>query len=198
MLKRCTLFVLLGAIACGPTPKAEKRLESFGTVEMPAVVRFVAAKYFREGNNNPDAPAFDYKRPMILQVVDEFEKHLLGKVETNVPATTMSIHRVAMIGKGDLLIKELGDRAETNLAYVWELLARQPSPSDREGVLYSERQSLPFIQNVFFIRGTDGNLWAVSVYWAELHSSEEDNYGWVINAVPTSNPWDNDVRVFSR
>ena len=197
-LKKCCLFVLLGAISCSPPPKEEKRLEPFGTVQVPAVDRFVAADHFRVGNSNPDVPDFDARRPMIFLMDDEFKAHFVGKIESDVPAATLSIHRVRMIGKGDLFIKELGHLAETNLAYVWELLARQPGSGSRGGVLYSERQFVPYIENVFFIRGTDGNVWTVSVYWTEVHSSEADDYGWVVSADPTSQAWDNDSRVFSR
>ena len=46
ILKRCSLFVLRGAIACGPVPKKPGLLKPFGSVEVPAVSKFVAAEHF--------------------------------------------------------------------------------------------------------------------------------------------------------
>jgi hypothetical protein len=183
-------------ISCAKKP-AEKRMQPLTTVSVPAVDRFVAADHFRVGNDDPSEPGFNSERPMISLLDEDFERVFVGKVETKVPATTLNVHRVAMIGKGDIFLAELGERAETNLAHVWELLTRQPS-SSYKGALYSERQSLPLIRNVFFVRGTDGNLWAIEMYWSEVYLPQKDHLGWVISAEPTKQPWDNDSRIFSR
>ena len=65
----------------------------------------------------------------------------------------------------------------------WALLEKQPrGPHGEGGVLFCVSGSIVSDPNVFFIRGTDGNLWQVDLYWGELDPYDPWRMGWVLYA----------------
>jgi len=180
---------------------AEKRLKPFGTVAVPAVAAFVAAEHFIANvNNDPQGVPVVPEGVTIFNVDPTFKRCLLGKIEEKIPAMTLTVYTLDTICKNSLILAELGDRAETSLAHLWALLEKQPNgPYSGNGALYSIAQKgIPSAWNVFYIRGTDGNLWAVEVYWYQSVFELLDN-GWSIGARAVREViLDKEFRIFSR
>lgn len=172
-------------------------LRQIATVEVSACERFVAAEHFKE---HVGGESLREHESVICEFGGYFEKYFLGKIEENIPATTLTLHvhsKKAMTDAG--IVKELGERAETKLAQVYELLSRQliggawgstPSP------LYHESRA----KNAFYIRGTDGDLWVVTVAFRhhtiygdgpdamEGHPADQW-WAWNVSADPITSGW---------
>jgi hypothetical protein len=201
------LVVLIGPLAflalvnaCGP--KAEKRLQPSGKVLVPAVARFVAAEHFVSPafeSDHQDGPLERGDGVWLATMNEEFKRFFLNKTEEKVSSTTLSIWKVALIGKSPLVLAELGDKAETELAHLWALLEMQPhGPLGNQGVLFCSSESMIADPNIFFIRGTDGNLKQISVRWAALDRYDPWQMGWGLTADPAQGCIiDNDYLIFS-
>jgi len=195
LIMRIVAIALLAfAYACGPgQSKAEKRLQSFGTVKVPAVARFAAAEHFVSATLGLKDEALEAlenrdrgEGVWLALMNEEFKSFLLNKTEKNVPSTTLNIYtHVAIVSKSRLVLEELGDGAETKLAHLWALLQKQPhGPHGKDGVLFCAPEFAISSENVFFIRGTDGNLWQVDVHWSELDRYNPWKMGWTLFAGP--------------
>jgi len=180
---------------------AEKHLKPFSTAEVPAVAKFVTAEHFVANvKNDPQGVPVRAPGVTIFNVDETFKHCLLGKIEEKIPAMTLTVYTLDTICKNSLILAELGDRAETSLAHLWALLEKQPNgPYSGNGALYSIAQKgLPFAWNVFYIRGIDGNLWAVEVYWYQSVFELLDS-GWAIGARAVREVvLDKGFRIFSR
>ena len=78
-------------------------------------------------------------------------------------------------------------REETTLAYLYELLSRQPK--GESGVLLTNGYA-----TIFYIKDANGKLWAVRVYWRSYYGE------WCVGADSVAYPdeWHGGYRVFSR
>jgi len=148
------------------------------SVAVPAVDRFVAKDYFEVDTSAKAGVKISY-------LSDNFKAHFLAKSEQNVPATELKIYRLREASRDVPILVELGDNHETTLAYIWELLKKQPNGED--GVLLQNSYA-----NIFYVSGTDDILWAVSVYWIVD--------GWRVESESIGSPgrWRVGIRVFAR
>jgi predicted metal-dependent peptidase len=96
--------------------------------------------------------------------------------------------RVSQLKKNSLdkpILAELGDKAETTLSAIWELLTKQPN--GESGVLLTNGYA-----NIFYVRDAKGVLWAVGARWS--------SGGWYVCASSVEGPggWNEGSQVFSR
>jgi hypothetical protein len=154
---------------------AQEILELVGIVKIPATSKFVAKDYFTTS----------IKAVKFAWIGDNFKQHFLHKVEE--PQGEMEL-RVSQLKKNSLdkpILAELGDKAETTLSAIWELLTKQPN--GESGVLLTNGYA-----NIFYVRDAKGVLWAVSAGW---HGD-----GWSVDAYSVEAPleWYEGYLVFSR
>ena len=131
------------------------------TVKVAAVEHFVAAEKFREGQTTD--------RVKIALLTDNFKKNFLGKIEEDVGATELHIHKLDQDSLDATIIAELGSAAEITLLNFWELLKKQGS--GQKGDLLTDGCA-----NIAYIRDVSGELWAVSARWIADHD------GWFVGA----------------
>jgi len=89
---------------------------------------------------------------------NNFDQLFLNKVEKNVLPASIAVHQLKRSSTDKLIMAELGAAAEIQLAYLFELIKAQSQ--GQEGVLLVNGYA-----NIAYIRGTDGNLWAVDAGW---------------------------------
>lgn len=151
-------------------------LTSVTTTSMSAITKFSAKQ------------TFGAKKPAITlwYLGDTFKEKMLGKVEHDISATTLTAQALTRDSLDAPILAELGDRAEIFLAHVWDLLTKQAN--GESGILLTNGYA-----NIFYVRGTDGNLWAVSAHW---HAG----CGWRVDAHSVERPsgWYAGGQVFSR
>ena len=148
------------------------------SIELPAVECFVASKKFVT-NSTPDGVRLYF-------VSDNIKTNFLAKVEKDVAAAALYSHRLTKDSLDKSILDELGDRATTTLAHLWELLKKQPK--GEKGVLLTNGYA-----NIFYVEDVNGNRWAVYAYWSA-------GSGWCVGALSVSDPdgWDAGRVVFSR
>lgn len=154
-----------------PQPKpVEALLERITVVSVSGSEAFAGKDHFKEGGKAPGG--------INLWLGDNFKRHLAAKIEIDIPAKELRVHRLLKRSVDAPIIAELGGEgiAETSLAYLWELIARQPKGED--GVLLTNRWA-----NIFYIRAADGVLWAVRCRW--LSGSRD----WGVGAYPFTRPF---------
>jgi len=143
----------------------------------------------------PAAPAtfsadetFFAKKPCvkISYLGDNFRSWFAGAVEENAPSAPLVGFDLTQSAEDSEIIEDLGGeaRAEVTLCEIWRLMQRQSSGEG--GVLLTNGYA-----NVFCVRGKDGVLRTVSVYW--------DGLGWGVDADALGDSrWLGGHRVFSR
>ena len=154
-------------------------LKRVATVHVCGAKRFVARAAF--GKDNPAGVKFF--------LGGNFEKNFLGKIEENVPATELAVHTLTKASLDAPIRAELtSEREETTLAYLYELISRQPN-GESAGPLLTDGKA-----NVFYVRDAKGDLWAVRAGWYSV--SRE----WGVGAYSVSSPdgWSAGSRVFSQ
>lgn len=154
-------------------------LTEIATVEVPAVEKFVASERF--GPNNPDGIKF--------YLDSNFEQYFLGKVEENVSAVSLAIHRLNRNSVDEPIRNELTpEREETTLTHFYELLKKQPKGEN--GILPTNGTCWI----IAYIKDAKGNLWAVFAYCYSF------NREWYVSAysVVYPNPWSRGYQVVSR
>jgi len=109
---------------------------------------------------------------------DTFKNQFLGIKVEGVEEVTLSIHKLDEASLDAPILTELGDKAET------------PISTFREFLRENHKSQEWFI---FYLRGKDENLWAVSAYWR----AERD--GWFVHAhsVADLRGWDASRQVVS-
>lgn len=127
--------------------KFAELLKQVATVTVGGVERFCAKDHLEAAN--------------IGWTDTDFERFFLDKVEENVGTGVLAIHRLERQSPDALIMTELGDRAEIQLAHFFELLEAQSE--GEEGPLLVDGRS-----NYAHIRGTDGNVRAVYTYWSAI------------------------------
>src|SRR3989344_3580276 len=108
-----------------------------------------------------------FKEAGVVVMWDNFKAQFLG---LEVPATDEVELAVRKLEEGPLdapLLAELGEKAETSVSQFKAFLAEN-------------RKSQEWF--IFYLRGKDGNLWAVYAYWYS------DYGGWHVNADEVTNP----------
>ena len=119
-------------------------LKQVATANVGGVERFCAKDSLAEAN--------------IGSMNDNFKEFFLGKVEESVGATTIVVHRLERKSLNTLIMAELGDRAEIQLAHCFQLLKAQSN--GEQGVLLVNGAS-----NIVYLLGVDNNLRTVSFQW---------------------------------
>ncbi len=132
-----------GATAQAPVPG--KLLELVKLVPVSAVMEFRAFEKFRPGETVDGVEISRHMR-------DGFKAHLRSKVERNVPAANINLHRVLrQASDRDILASLDPIRREIALAHFWEMLKK----------LSAARTS--WVKA--FVIGIDGDIKAVSALW---------------------------------
>ncbi len=165
--------LVLQAPEKAPEPKL---LELVKKVSTTATEKFAAAEHFKKGTT---------KGVQIAWLGDDFKSAFGKKVEENVPAGSLLVHTLLRASLDPPIITALGDNHETTLAELWQLLAAQPNGEN--GTLLTNGYA-----NIFYIRDTEGTLWAVGALW----SSD----GWDVYANSVEDPcrWGSGFQVLSR
>jgi len=157
----------------------KKLLDPVTTSEVAGVVSFIAKDKFREGKTTDSVK--------IAWLGSNFENNFLGKTEKDVAPATLRIQKLKEASLDTPILAELGDRAETTLAQLWELMKLQGS--GQNGVLLVNGYA-----NIFYVRDKNDVLWAVYALWYSVSD------GWDVGADSVEHPrrWDVDNRVVSR
>lgn len=152
----------------------KKLLVKVAEVQVVALSRFCAKDYLKSCN--------------VGWTGDNFRKLFLGDVEENVADTTVAIHRLEQASLDPPIMAQLADRAELKLTHFFELLKKQSK--GESGVLLTNGYA-----NVAYIKGNDGNLWAVSACWRSYCG-----YYWNVEANSVGDPyrWDDGYQILSR
>lgn len=153
--------------------QAEGLLRHITTTSVSGANRFVADKESLKAAN-------------IGWTSGHFERLFLPKVEM-AAFDTLAVSELTEASTDALILEELGDRAEISLTHFFRLLERQ---ANGEGGLLLINGDV----NIAYIRGVDGNLWAVNANWDDKH-----RYWFVFaGSVERSGKWLEGCRVLSR
>lgn len=156
-----------GATEQVPTPEKRKLLELVRTVSVPGISEFRATDKFKVGETVDGVKISQY-------MGDNFKKFFLPKIESNVPATEIRVHKLFRKSRDLGIRAEIGEgKEETTLGQLWEMLKLQGNGQD--GVLLTNGWA-----NIFYIRDINGNLWAVYAHWYGV--------GWDLNADSVESP----------
>ncbi len=138
-------------------------------IKVSARERFVVADNFKKGNAG------------IYYLGDNFKKWFGSKVETNVPAATLSSRRLTQSSVDGPIKVELGENHETFLSWLFEKIEAQAD--GHEGELLVNGYA-----NIFYV---DGRV--VYAFWCA-------GDGWRVDAGEVADPdtWSAGGRVFSR
>ncbi len=153
--------------------KTSDLLRCVSTVEVCGTKHFVAKDHLKEAKVGLNC--------------DKFKDLFIDKVEEDVEDAILVISDLERGSLDVSILAELGYRAETSLAYLFALLKKQNK--GEEGPLLTNG-----LVNIFYVRGTDGNLWALLIRWVS-----GVRY-WLVKtySVGQLKEWAADWRVFSR
>lgn len=169
----------LGATEQVSTPRGQVLLELVRTISVPAIPEFRTADKFKVGET------VDGVRISSI-MGSNFTQFFLPKVERNVPATEIRVHKLLQNSRDLGIRAEIGEeKEETTLGHLWERLKLQGNGQD--GVLLTNGWA-----NIFYIRDTEGKLWAVCARWYD------DGWGLSANSVGDPRGWLAARRVCSR
>lgn len=115
------------------------------------------------------------KAANVVWMNDNFKRLFLEKVEENVSAAELCIHRLEKDSCDPEIMAELGEgRREIALAHFFKLLTKQQAKGS-QGPLLTNGWA-----NIAYIMGSDGSLWAVRAGW---HRD-----GWYVDACSVEGP----------
>lgn len=157
---------------------ASQLLQRVTSIKVLAVNQFVASDRFKE-NETVNGVKFAW-------FGGNFKANFLDKVETEVEACEIKIHTLLRASRDLVIRSEIGEeQEETKLAHLWQLLKFQENGG--KGALLTNGYA-----NIFYIRDTNGVLWAVVARW---HGD-----GWILSAysIGHAGVWDADGRVCAR
>lgn len=148
-------------------------LKQVAKISVSGVKRFCAQDHLKQAN--------------VGWMGDNFKGLFLDKVEEDVGAGTIAVHCLEKTSLDAPIMAELGERAELQLAHFFELLKAQ-SKREEGNLLVNG------YVNIAYIRGTDGNLWAMSARWRSGRGC------WRVRAGSVGGPdgWADGGRVLSR
>jgi len=164
---------LLGLCPPADVPELPQLLRKIATVSVSGVKNFVAKDHLKDAN--------------VGWTGDNFKKLFFGNVEKNVEAITVAIHRLEQLSLDPPIMAQLADHTEISLAHFFELLKKQSKGED--GVFLINGYA-----NIAYIKGSDGNLWAVSAGWGS------GSRCWDVGARSVEDPdrWRGGCQVLSR
>jgi len=136
-------------------------LKRITAITAPGVARFVAKNCLKVAN--------------VGEMNDKFKELFCNKVEENVFEAKLVVSRLERASLDALILTELGDKVETSLAHMFDLLKKQANGED--GILLTSGYA-----NGFYICGTDGNIWAVRCIWIS------GNRYWRVGAYSVESP----------
>lgn len=139
--------------------------------------KFVAADNFKNGNS---------AGVKFWCFGDNFKNNFLNKTEVNIPVGNLAFYKLKEASVDGPIQAELGERPETYLSDLWEMLKKQPA--GQPGKLLVDGKA-----NIFYIRDVDGTVWAVRAFWFAVN-------GWYVGASSVEYPyeWDDDYLVVAR
>jgi len=149
-------------------------LKQIGTVKIKETKHFIVKGHLQEAD--------------VGWTGENFQRFFFDKVEENVKKAVLIAHNLEKDSRDASICAELGEQAETLLVHLFALLKRQ-SRGEKEDIL-----QVNGCANIFYVRGTDSNLWTVHAHWYS-------GYGdWSVEAdsVESSRGWGVGCRVFSR
>jgi len=167
------------AVTLASAVRTEKLLQFLFSFRTTTVEKFVANEKFVEGEKVDGVP--------IAWFGVNFENFFLGKIEEDLPAIELKIHKLLKAARNldrdsdSGIISELGDNYEIALANFFQFLVYKEQIKDHT-------------QLVAYICDENANLWTVSADWDD-HKS-----GWGFGADPIENDkkWDTNRQVVSR
>lgn len=155
-------------------------LEAVTIVRTRTVRKFVAKDKFQVGETDG---------VKIGWLGSNFRQYLLGKIERNVLAAELRVHRLRKGSTDSPIVKDLGGKEVviTSLAQMWQLMKRQ-------GHGQEETLAVDGKVNIFYIEDGNGTLWAVYCNWYA------DDGAWDVEARQFDYPgeWVAGNRVISR
>lgn len=125
--------------------KEPKLLRRVGVAAVYGTEKFVARDHLKDAN--------------VGWMGDNFKKLFLSNVEEAVADIAVAIYRLEQSSLDAPIMAELGERTVIKLAHFFELLKKQSC--GESGVLLTNGYV-----NVAYIKGGDGNVWAVRAAWA--------------------------------
>ena len=132
-------------------------------IDIPGADVFIAAEKFKEGETIDGVK--------VALIGSNFKKNFFGKVERDVAPRTVRFFRLAKDASDAEILAYLGDKAEKQLAHLWELLKKH---SLSGGILLDSGGS-----NIFYVRDIHGELQTILVRWlAHRHRAN----GWYIES----------------
>ena len=146
-------------------------LRQITTVPVGGVMRFCAKDHLKSAN--------------VGWMGDNFKRLFLNKVEENVGDVVLAVHCLERESNNALIQTELGARAEIQLAHSFKLLENQC-----EHLLVNGNANA----NIAYIKGSDGNFWAVSARWL----LGDRFWGLHANSVEDPSKWSAGSHVLSR
>ncbi len=160
-------------------------LELVATLAVPPLPAFDVAAHFRvmsmEERKTAEVP---------IGWISDAAKSIVGSYtepEPEIAETGLNIHKLCKASVDATILAELGERATTTWAQMYEMMRRQGR--GQEGNLLVNSWS-----NIFYIRDRNNKLWAVDCGW------NAGSRCWRVRAFPVTVPstWDADNRVVSR
>lgn len=153
-------------------------LQRIGTQRVDGAEQFNVMGYFRVGT-------WSAAEAGIVSVDAAFRHVFSDKVENRVAAAVLAVDQLQQGVMNAYILATLGTRAETALAYLRQLLAKQ-SLGEEKGVLV-----VTGLMNVFHARDAGGTLWSV---YAQCVGK-----GWHIGIYPVAHggTWAPGCRFFS-
>lgn len=148
--------------------KATELLAFMSQVSVPAVKKFVTSKAFVIDTSATAKVKIGY-------LGENFKTSFLAKVEKNIPATTLAVHRLIKNSLDQPIRDQLGDKSETTLAQLYHLLCQQPN--GEAGPLLTNGY-----WNIFYIKDAKGQFWAVSARWNACYGD------WLVDASRVDDP----------
>lgn len=167
--------------AVGIIDQLKSILTLIASVALDPIERFIAADNFKIDTSTS-------AKVKIGWMSDDFKRSFLGKVEENVSAATLNLHRVEKDSLDKDIRAELGTECEKiTLGQFYQMLAKQPR--GESGPLLTDGCA-----NIAYIEDTNDNLWAVHASW----SSNYDH--WRVHARSVTHPrrWYGGDQVVSR
>jgi hypothetical protein len=118
---------------------------------------------------------------------ENFNRLFLDKAEENVPEVKLAVNRLERASLDAPILTELGEAAEIQLVYLFDLLKKQSKGEG--GVLLTNGYV-----NIFYVRDANGNLWVVNARWRSGYRY------WHVEARSVELPfrWRGGYQVFSR
>ena len=160
-------------------------LKPVGTIYIPATIeKFVVREKFVVNTSS--------KYAKISYIGYLFSKWFLNKIEEPKPETHLQYADLLRASSGNHILAELGEKKETTLAEIFDLMIIQPTGED--DVLFTN----DYNNNIFCVRDVNNELRGVRVWNVWNNDSWSRSISWRVGAFLVNNMWPDGIRVFSR